>query len=176
MKPRSGTGWIYALMAAIVIATVVGAVTGDASGNEGVCDPQSDHITPEGDVASVTATAMGDRLITGYCVKAGSIHQGLGPEYVTLDPPARTVTIAHSSGKDISHFVVYFEDPTPTTTTIPATTTTETPDVTTTTVPSTTTTEVPEQPATTVTPESPHDPPPSSDSADPVPATPGMTG
>ena len=43
-------------------------------------------------------------LITGYCVKAGSIHQGLGPEYVTVNPPVASMTITHSSTKDVSHY------------------------------------------------------------------------
>ena len=48
--------------------------------------------------------------ITGYCVKAGSKKQELGPEFVDLAPTDRCVTISHSSGKDISHFS-FLEEP-----------------------------------------------------------------
>lgn len=55
---------------------------------------------------SHTYTAPDGMLVSGYCVKAGSVQQGNGPEYTVVDPPAKTVTIAHSSGKDISHYSV----------------------------------------------------------------------
>ena len=66
--------------------------------------------------AALTLTAPDGFLIAGYCVKAGSAKQGLGPEYVTVDPPLSTVTITHSSGKDISHYALEYTpwDPEPT--------------------------------------------------------------
>ena len=48
-------------------------------------------------------------MITGYCVKAGSANQGNGPEYVN-GLNATEVTFSHSSGKDISHYVVFYDD------------------------------------------------------------------
>lgn len=98
--------------------------TGPASAaNEGqVCVDNGTKVEPADGVKSVTVTAPDGHLISGYCVKAGSVNQGLGPEYVTVDPPAASVTITHSSGKDISHYTVtYVEGETPpTTTTVPS--------------------------------------------------------
>lgn len=75
--------------------------------NPGVCT--GTHIDPPDDTTtSLTVTAPEGQLISGYCVKAGSINQGLGPEYVTVDPPAASVTISHTSGKDISHYSLTF--------------------------------------------------------------------
>ncbi len=123
--------------------------------NEGVCQPQTEHLFPVGDAPEITITAPEGQLIVGYCVKAGSIKQGNGPEYVTVDPPAASVTITHSSGKDISHYTVSY-GPVTTTTTVPEETTTTTvgeeTTTTTTTVeePTTTTSTVPETTTTTL--------------------------
>lgn len=118
--------------------------------NEGVCQPQSAHI--QANTSSVTVTAPAGKVITGYCVKAGSIQQGNGPEYVSV-PNLTTVTITHSSGKTISHYIVFYADrPVDTTTT---TTTTVAPTTTTTTTeapPSTTTTTIPVTTSTSTVP------------------------
>ncbi len=103
---------------------------------EQVCQPQDAHIQ----ASTPTVPISGTDYFVGYCVKAGSANQGLGPEYVWFELPLSTFTIAHSSGKDISHYVLF-----PATTTTPSTTVT----VTTTTPP----------PATTV-PEAAPVPPP----------------
>ncbi len=99
------------------------------SGNDQVCpEGDSGKIDVSGSQASITVTAPEGKLISGYCVKAGSANQGLGPESYTVDPPAKTVTITHSSGKDISHYSLTFvdEETPPTETTPPDTTPTET--------------------------------------------------
>lgn len=178
MRKYDSLGWLYLFLCAVLavaLALMVVDIASAAPSEDRVCQPRDAHIHPGEGISEVTATAAEGQLIEGYCVKAGSANQGFGPEYVTLDSPVRTVTISHSSGKDISHFVVFFTDAPPTTTTTEppsdSTTTTTTP-----VVPSTTTTEVPGQSTTTAPPESPHDPPPSSDSADPVPAQPKLTG
>ncbi|HUF02018.1 MAG TPA: hypothetical protein VMN35_06305 [Gaiellaceae bacterium] len=81
------------------------------SGNDQVCpEGDSGKINVSGSNASITVTAPEGKLISGYCVKAGSESQGLGPEFYTVDPPAKTVTITHSSGKDISHYSLTFID------------------------------------------------------------------
>lgn len=129
-------------------AAVLGSMSSASAGgdNEGVCT--GTHLSPPNDsTKSLVVTAPECKLISGYCVKAGSIHQGNGPEYFTVSPPSKTVTISHSSGKDISHYTVTYVDDT-TTTTIPEVTTTI-PEVTTT-VPEVTTT-IPE--VTTTVPE-----------------------
>ncbi|WP_157602893.1 LPXTG cell wall anchor domain-containing protein [Promicromonospora kroppenstedtii] len=87
-----------AFAAPVVVAPV--ATTGDATcPKDGKVDVQGDHKT-------LVVTAPDGYLITGYCVKAGSANQGLGPEFVEVDPPATQVTISHSSGKDISHYTL----------------------------------------------------------------------
>jgi hypothetical protein len=97
------------------------------SGNEQVCpEGNSGKIDVSGNNASITVTAPEGMLISGYCVKAGSANEELGPEFHTVDPPAETVTITHSSGKDISHYSLTFVAETPPTETTPDTTTTET--------------------------------------------------
>lgn len=64
------------------------------------------HITPSGNQTSITYTAPEGMLVSAWCVKAGSTQQGNGPEYHQVDPPAKTITITHASGKDISHYSV----------------------------------------------------------------------
>jgi hypothetical protein len=46
--------------------------------------------------------------ITGYCVKAGSKKQNLGPEFHEVSPAQECVDITHSSGKAISHYSLTF--------------------------------------------------------------------
>jgi hypothetical protein len=91
---------------------------------EGVCDDlDSGKIDVGGSVTSLEISAPEGNVITEYCVKAGSIKQGDGPEYVLVDPPTQTVVIEHSTGKDISHYSFSFElAPTTPPTTPPATT------------------------------------------------------
>ena len=87
-----------AFAAPVAVAPV--ATTGDAT-----C-PKDGKVDVEGDHTTLVVTAPDGYLIIGYCVKAGSAKQGLGPEFVEVDPPATQVTISHSSGKDISHYTL----------------------------------------------------------------------
>lgn len=81
--------------------------------NEGVCVDNGTKVDVAGSHTTITLTAPTGYLISGYCVKAGSVQQGLGPEYVTVSPAQPQVVIAHTSGKDISHYT-YTLTPTPT--------------------------------------------------------------
>ncbi|GAB3164662.1 hypothetical protein GCM10027059_21130 [Myceligenerans halotolerans] len=86
--------------------------------NDQVCPEEGKVETPEGP-SEVTVTAPEGQLISGYCVKAGPT-----PETVTLDEPVEEVTIVPESGKDISHYTVFFvpaptPEPTPTPTPTP---------------------------------------------------------
>lgn len=120
--------------------------------DDNVCTAlDSGKIDTTGDPMTVTITADPGYLITGFCVKAGSVIQGDGPVYIAVDPPRKTVTFDYKGGaKAISHFS-WSQSPeevtttTTTTTTVPDTTTTTTtePTTTTTTLPVTTTTTVP---------------------------------
>lgn len=72
---------------------------------EKVCPPlDSGKIDTPSAGSTLTITAPAGYLIDRYCVKAGSIKQGNGPEFVNVSPPQKSVTISHSSGKDISHY------------------------------------------------------------------------
>ncbi|MBO0611176.1 hypothetical protein [Myceligenerans salitolerans] len=87
-----------------------------ASNDSGATCPKDGKIDVgddyEGDPKEITITAPEGQVITGYCVKAGSAKQGEGPEYVEFgeDDYRTEVTIKHSSGKDISHYTVFYAD------------------------------------------------------------------
>jgi hypothetical protein len=85
---------------------------GSALASDQVCSELSEKFEEPGKKTKVTVTAPNGFLIDQYCAKAGSANQGLGPEYVNVDPAQKSVTISHSSGKDLSHYSVsYVEDP-----------------------------------------------------------------
>ena len=140
---------------------VVGGIVGIAAlgttdeapsaGTPDVCAGlDSGKIDTTGDPATVTVTAPDGFLIIEYCVKAGSDQSGGGPEYIEVDPPQKTITFGHPSGKDVSHYSLkYKRDCCETTTTVKPTTTVTIGDTTTTVVETTTT--VPE--TTTTMPE-----------------------
>lgn len=100
----------FLLALAVVCIAVVSTPStafADENVNEGVCE--GTHIAPPTKTTkSITITAPEGKLISGYCVKAGSIKQGDGPEYVVLDPAVKSITITHTSGKDISHYTLTF--------------------------------------------------------------------
>jgi hypothetical protein len=79
--------------------------------NEGVCtNLDTGHIDPGAKTPSLEIFAPEGKLIVGYCVKAGSIKQGDGPEYTTVVPGQTSVVISHLTGKDISHYSVDYAD------------------------------------------------------------------
>jgi hypothetical protein len=90
--------------------------------------------------ATATITVEAGYTLVAYCVKAGSANQGNGPETTATNVvgPA-SITVSHSSGKDVSHVSVDVE-PSVTTTTETTPTTTETTPTTETTTPPTETT------------------------------------
>src|SRR5215204_3654672 len=74
---------------------------------EQVCDElTSGKINvDEPNVYEITITAPAGNLITGYCVKAGSVNNENGPVYVELDEPVASVTFKYKDGtKEISHY------------------------------------------------------------------------
>lgn len=73
--------------------------------HDGVCDGlDSGKINVKGSHELVTVEAPEGYLFDGYCVKAGSVKQGNGPHYVTLEVPVSSLTFGHPSGKDVSHY------------------------------------------------------------------------
>jgi hypothetical protein len=144
----------FAAVGIILIAATGLTVTGNgvaSAGDDGqVCTGlDSGKIDTTGDPLSVTVTAPAGYLIDGYCVKAGSVQQGNGPEYVSVSPPSASVTITHSTGKAVSHYSYSLTPKSTTTTSTTSTTTTTTEPEDTTTTSSTTTTTEPEDTTTT---------------------------
>jgi hypothetical protein len=108
---------IAAMFAAFGLGTAAAfAASSDKPSNPG--GGNDEQVCPAGDSGkidvnsgpSVTVTAPDGKLISGYCVKAGSANQGDGPEFVPVSPPQKTVTITHSSGKDVSHYSLTYVD------------------------------------------------------------------
>jgi cell division septation protein DedD len=161
---------VFGLGTAAALAGTPDTASSQASeANDQVCpEGDSGKIDVSGNNASLTLTASEGKLIVGYCVKAGSANQGLGPEFYTVDPPAKTVTISHSSGKDISHYSLTFvddeapptettpTDTTPTETTPTETTPTETTPTESTPTETTTTESTPTETTPTTTPAEPN--------------------
>lgn len=109
------TNRLSALGAAALLAVGLGAVPVVASTataleldaistgqTEQVC-PEDGKVEVEGSQSEVTVSAPEGQLISGYCVKAGE-----GTESVEFDEPVDMATISHSSGKDISHYTVFY--------------------------------------------------------------------
>lgn len=98
-----------ALLAVVLVLSVgVGSAT---SAETGLCAAgDSGKIDVSGDNVTLTLTAPDGFVISGYCVKAGSVKQALGPESYVVDPPATSVVISHSSGKAISHYSYTLEE------------------------------------------------------------------
>jgi len=98
---------VFALV--VTVGVVLFSAPAYATPNEGVCAGlDSGKIDTTGDPQTVTVTAPAGKVIVEYCVKAGSIKQGNGPEYVVVDPGVGTITFGHSTGKAVSHYSVRY--------------------------------------------------------------------
>ena len=99
---------LYATVSAVASASPVVTAVAD------VC-PEDGKIEPNGNEVSIPVAAPEGQVIIGYCVKAGSGNQEEGTHYEEFDPPETMVTISHPSGKEISHYTVFYAPaPTPT--------------------------------------------------------------
>jgi hypothetical protein len=123
-RPRNIQGWnavpaLIHVKRTLAVATTVAAMTmggammmtattASAAPNTlaaEVCpEGDSGKINTSNDPATVTFTAPADKLVSGYCVKAGSGD----PLFVTVDPPQKTVTIDHPSKPSVSHYSVFY--------------------------------------------------------------------
>lgn len=106
--------------ATLVVAGIIGVAGANPASAEGevpqvpVCEPKEDHL-PGNNAIEIPVTAPAGKLISGYCVKSGSIKQDLGPEYVYFDPPVPSVTITYTKSpteKEISHYIVFYVEAT----------------------------------------------------------------
>ena len=111
----SATAVVLSLMCGAPAASASPAVEGgdvavQNGGNTGqVCDvpfgtTKVESPTPE----QLVVTAEPGFVIDKICVKAGSDNQGDGVEWIDGNG-ATTITVSHSSGKKVSHFVAYFK-------------------------------------------------------------------
>lgn len=112
-----------ALLAAGLVAAPAAAFAAPVSGSseqylDGVkvcAGYDSGKIDTDGEPMELTVEAPEGQLVSGYCVKAGSVNQGAGKGgayYVTLDEPAESVTITYpwGGGRAISHYAVSYTD------------------------------------------------------------------
>ena len=94
-----------AVMAVALISGIGLAAPSYATNTGQVCqDSTVGKINVQGSHTEITVTASPGHLIDWWCAKAGSVNQGLGPEEHDVDPPAESIVITHSSGKDLSHY------------------------------------------------------------------------
>lgn len=95
------------LLAAGAVAALVllgGAAPVQAAPN--LCPAgESGKIDVTNEDASITLTAPEGQLITQVCVKSGRTV-----EYFSFNPGQTTVTVTTTSGKDISHYSVWYDD------------------------------------------------------------------
>ncbi|SDS81147.1 hypothetical protein SAMN04489860_2428 [Paraoerskovia marina] len=93
-----------------LVAAGAGAAT--AKGNPDICrydgEGWMEKVDVSGNHQGVQVDAPDGLVIVGYCVKAGSSkgRSGGGQEVNYLDDGVDSLTITHSSGKDVSHYQV----------------------------------------------------------------------
>ncbi|GAA1987773.1 hypothetical protein GCM10009718_26600 [Isoptericola halotolerans] len=109
---RTGASWSGGT--ATEAGVTYGWPTDTRSWNNNVC-PDMDELKKDvsGDQKAITLTAPEGKLISAYCVKAGSAKKGEGPKIVVLDEPQAEVTISYVTGnkcKGISHYSVAYVD------------------------------------------------------------------
>jgi hypothetical protein len=183
MRPSFGrlAGAVLVGVAGVLTAMTLAIPLSSAGTNGQVCPTMDGKFEASGSGtgfsvsmgggATATITVEAGYTLVAYCVKAGSANQGLGPETASTNVvgPA-SITVSHSSGKDISHISVDVEPSGTTTETTP--TTTETTPTTTETTPTTTET----TPTTTETTPTSTETTPTTTETMPTETTPGGGG
>lgn len=108
---RKAFGVLALLVSCATVAVTVSVAT--AAPPLGQVCPNFDtgHLSAN-DQTSYTITAPAGQVIVAVCVKAGSAQQGNGAEITYYDPGVTSVTISHTSGKEISHYSVLYDDKT----------------------------------------------------------------
>jgi hypothetical protein len=105
---RHGVRRLFALVLLLPTIAVLGAQASPAAATE-VC-PGTHLSPPDSTTESFTYTAPAGYLVAGWCVKAGTTAEN----HDLSGAPVASVTIEHSSGKDISHYsVILVKAPTP---------------------------------------------------------------
>ena len=111
-KKLLAAGSALLLVAGLISLGAGPATAGGNSGDDSVCAGfDSGKIDVDGNHKTLEVTAPAGQLIDGYCIKAGSVEQGLGPVWVSVDPPVATLTISYpNADKDISHYALSYTD------------------------------------------------------------------
>lgn len=103
---RRGLGRLVPMLLLLPALAVLGAQAGAPASAAEVCAGQ--HLSPpDSTTKSFTYTAPAGYLVSGWCVKAGptpDYHDAADGHGHVL--PAASVTIEHSTGKDVSHYSV----------------------------------------------------------------------
>ncbi len=97
---RRSTSRLAALLLLLPTLALLGAQVSPAAATSELCDGDV-KVEVQGETTTITYTAPDGYLVSSWCVKAGT-----EAEVHDVNPPAKTVTIAHSSGKGISHYSV----------------------------------------------------------------------
>jgi hypothetical protein len=97
---RRGAGRLVALLLMLPTLAVLGAQASPAAATSELCEGDV-KVEVQGETNTITYTAPDGYLVSSWCVKSGT-----EAEVHDVDPPAKTITIAHSSGKGISHYSV----------------------------------------------------------------------
>ena len=96
---RRSTSRLAALLLLLPILAVLGAQASPAAATSELCE--GDVVEVQGEIKTIPYTAPDGYLVSSWCVKSGTeaeVHE--------VNPPAKTITIAHTSGKGISHYSV----------------------------------------------------------------------
>lgn len=96
--------------AALAIGGIAVAAPAVATQPDFICEGyDSGKIDTVGDPATVEVTAPADKLISGYCVKAGTEKF-----FIEVNPPAKVVVVDHPEKDSVSHYsLVYVDEPKP---------------------------------------------------------------
>jgi len=105
MNKRILGGLAAAAMLAGGLAITSAGVASANNGASDLCPSNTDGYGRKtdtvGNPATVSYTAPPGKLVAGYCVKAGTTT-----EFVTFDPPVKSVTIDHEAKDSVSHYSI----------------------------------------------------------------------
>ncbi|WP_435745669.1 hypothetical protein [Nocardioides sp. SYSU DS0663] len=130
-RPASLAAVSLLASASVLIVPGFAVADRDETGDQTCPALSSGKEDTTGDPMTVTVHAPAGKVITGYCVKAGSTKQGDGPRMVSLDRPLTTVVLSYpdaagdKGAKAVSHYSLTYADastPSPPTPPTPPTT------------------------------------------------------
>ncbi len=106
IKLRGRSMKAAAIVALSFLFAGVGVTAASATQPDFICEAyDSGKIDTTGDPATVEVTAPEGKLISGYCVKAGTEKF-----FVEVDPPQKTVIVDHPTKDSVSHYSLRYVD------------------------------------------------------------------